>query len=73
MYEGGDRTPGSPRLRLEHQIRTILYREFVTAVERAKQATESFRCRHAGHSARNTRRGIHSASREVSVARIQMS
>ena len=52
-----------PPLRLEHAIRTILYRV------RNWQATKS--CDAAMHDI-TVRRGIRSASRELSVARIQM-
>ena len=86
MYEGGDipiciecsdarkpnrRPPGS-----EHEIRTTLHLEFVSATERAKEATDSFdaivREIPSGMPHPDGVQRIHNASRKVSVARIAM-
>lgn len=86
MYEGGDipiciecsdagksnRKPTAS----EHEIRTRLHQQFVTATERAKEATESFdaaiRDIPSGLPHPDGTQRIHNASRQVSVARIEM-
>lgn len=86
MYEGGDipiciecsdarkskrYPPGS-----EHEIRTILHQAFLSATERAREATESFddavREIPSGMPHPDGVQRIHNASRKVSVARIEM-
>lgn len=86
MYEGGDipirvecsdtRKSNRNSLGAEHEIRNILHQEFLTATERAREATEFFdatireipsRIPHAGGVQR-----IHNASREVSAARAEL-
>jgi hypothetical protein len=86
MYEGGDipiciqcsdarKTRRAP-LGLEHEIRNILHRDFVTAAERAREATESFDAATqeipSGIPNPDGVQRIHSASRKVSLARIEM-
>ncbi len=84
MYEGGDisvciecsdarkgTAPGS-----KHELRNLLHREFLTATERAREATSSFDATVSGiptgmpHPDGGQR--IHNASRQVSVTRVEM-
>src|SRR6185312_13325357 len=86
MYEGGDipvciecsdaRKAKCNASSLEHEIRNLLHREFLAATERATEATESFdatiREIPSGIPHPDGVQRIHNASREVSVARVQM-
>jgi len=86
MYEGGDlpvcaecsdaRKSKSNAPPAEHEIRKILYQEFVTAAESAREATASFDATVSEIPSRLPHpdgvQRIHNASRAVSVARIQM-
>jgi len=86
MYEGGDvpvciecsdaRKAKGTASGSEHEIRNILHREFLSATERAREATESFdaaiREIPSGIPHPDGVQRIHNASREVSVARIDM-
>src|SRR4051794_24672262 len=86
MYEGGDipiciecsdaRKPKRHPPGSEHEIRTRLHQEFVTATERARKATESFdaavRQIPGGTPHPDGVQRIYNASRKVSDARIEM-
>lgn len=86
VYEGGDipiciecsdagkRKRKSPAS--EHEIRTVLHQQFVAATDRVKEATEAFdaatRDIPSGMPHPDGIRRIHNASREVSIARVEM-
>ena len=86
MYEGGDipiciecsdaRKAKWNASGLEHEIRNILHREFLSATECAREATESFdatiKAIPSGMPHPDGVQRIHDASRQVSVARVEM-
>jgi len=86
IYEGGDipiciecsdaRKPKRHPAGSEHEIRTILHQQFVIASERAREATEFFDATvseiPSGMPHPDGVQRIHSASRKVSVARVEM-
>lgn len=86
MYEGGDipiciecsdacKSKGKPPAP-GHEIQTLLHQQFLTATERAKEATEAFEAAitdiPSGLPNPDGTQRIHNASRQVSVTRIEM-
>lgn len=86
LYEGGDipvciecsdarKSKGTLSARA-HEIRTILHREFLIASERAREATASFDATvseiPSGIPPPDGVQRIHNASRQVSIARVEM-